>query len=475
MKLTKYWLWCLLLVASTLATQAQWIRKPWRELSESDQKRYVDKVNELYTNGTWQRFIATHEDTKNYAQHTPGGTQNPRDVNKLFLPWHREFIHLMEKKMRMPLVYWDWEYSDQLDRLVEWSANSGMFDSQETGSLAKQGLFGLNLERGLALKLKRRFAFDSFPIDDLTSTYTLINKNKDLRVFDFYLEIAGFHGAGHMAIGGFDPQDPNNTEKMGAMSLIPTSPTDPTFYLHHSMVDKVYQRWVEKNWDGSNLFTQTKINLFKGDGSKMNPNKYIDSRKLGVWYADDHYLKLDKYTVGSSPNLNTDNEVYKYTTGDIEAKTDFIVPNETTCVFQVTNDYDIHLADGFVAEAGSDFTAEVITVNNNSRTSNSLAATKEAKAAEGFNTWDDTFKVFPNPSNGIMTLQLPKSMRRLDTQGATYVEVLSLDGKHVYKEKLDKLSNPSITLNITNLRLKGIYILRVYNQYTEYTRRIDVR
>lgn len=41
----------------------------------------------------------------------------------------------------------------------------------------------------------------------------------------------GIHGAGHYAIGGDPADDPY------------TSPGDPVFYLHHSMIDRIWWMW----------------------------------------------------------------------------------------------------------------------------------------------------------------------------------------------------------------------------------------
>ena len=307
-------LFIIALTISVADISAQTIRKPWREMDSNEMTAYVNAVNSLYSDGTWQQYISDHIPANGFAQH----------FNDLFLPWHTMFLYYMEQEMGVPLVYWDWEYNQV--ELTEWSSSSPMFKNASSGT---NGLFERNLNSTLAASLGRTLSFSSPPSGVVASYINISNYS----TFRQNLE-NGLHASGHNSIGG-------------VMRLIPVSPTDPTFYLHHSMVDKVYQEWVDAHWNGSNLFTTTSMATITGKPS-INPNSIIDRRTLKVWYAENGMVLLNNYTASGT-------EIYNYTTGSIEA-TDFVIPSSANVVFQ-TNGHSITLESGFSVNVGGVFKA----------------------------------------------------------------------------------------------------------------------
>jgi tyrosinase len=306
----------IVLYISVAYVSAQTIRKPWREMNSNEMTAYVNAVNALYLDGTWQQYVSDHNPAKGFAQH----------FNDLFLPWHTMFLYYMEQEMGVPLVYWDWEYNQ--GGLTEWSASSPMFKNASGGT---SGLFERNLNSTLAASLGRSLSFGT-PPNGVVASYLSISNYSTFRQ---NLE-GGLHAQGHNQIGG-------------VMSLLSESPTDPTFYLHHSMVDKVYQHWVDDHWDGStNLFATTSMATITGK-SNINPNSIIDRRVLKIWYAENGVLSLNKYSASGT-------EVYQYTSGSIEA-IDFIVPSSANVEFR-TNGKTITLDGGFTVNAGGIFEAK---------------------------------------------------------------------------------------------------------------------
>jgi tyrosinase len=90
------------------------------------------------------------------------------------------------------------------------------------------------LKRDLSDAVNRRYA---------NATSVLNNILQPKNVLDFQMQMQGvpgtgdigIHGGGHYSLGG----DPGND--------VYTSPGDPAFYLHHSMIDRVWWIWQMQN------------------------------------------------------------------------------------------------------------------------------------------------------------------------------------------------------------------------------------
>ena len=66
------------------------------------------------------------------------------------------------------------------------------------------------------------------------------------------------------------------------------------------------------------------------------------------------------------------------------------------------------------------------------------------------------FEVYPNPSNGVLTISGNNGIRKID--------ILDLTGKIVYSESVNETNNTK--LNLTN-RLNGVYVVKVYSTVAE--------
>ncbi len=174
------------------------------------------------------------------------------------------------------------------------------------------------------------------------------NVQSESNFLDYSLDLkCQIHNPPHPWVGGFN----------GVLSG-PSSPLDPVFFLHHGMVDKLWQEWEEANQNSS--FQSTSLPRY----TTTDPNDITDSRDLNVWYAQDGVVMLDDYETSGTND-------YRYT-GKIESEY-FTVASGSDVTF--TSGEKIVLGPGFKVETGSSFLAMVDT-----DVGNILSQTKEEDA-----------------------------------------------------------------------------------------------
>jgi len=270
------------------------VRQEWRSLTSRQQQEYLAAVQCVLTKpsitnefvaGAKSRYddiVATHIN-QTFSIHYVG----------LFLPWHRMFTNYYESVLRNECgytggqPYWRWELDVKAPELAvnPKTAPYGGFD----GSFAGSSLFGPNGVGGngpwipinttldpqyLGLEVPGRSgggcvtdgAFKDMtvrmgPDSDLSGNprclsrdfsqffanwylglnntkYTIQNAN-NFYEFDKLVEggpgfdISGIHGGGHYSIGG----------TLGIMGDLYNSPSDPSFWFHHSNLDRVWTSW----------------------------------------------------------------------------------------------------------------------------------------------------------------------------------------------------------------------------------------
>jgi Common central domain of tyrosinase len=101
-------------------------RKPWKDLSCSEQNEYLASIRRLKDNGLYDEFVQVHIQNEAASHGTPE-----------FLPWHRWFIYQFESALRqvsadpcITLPYWDWENDAGKE------SRSHIFDGDAFGSFA---------------------------------------------------------------------------------------------------------------------------------------------------------------------------------------------------------------------------------------------------------------------------------------------------------------------------------------------------
>jgi tyrosinase len=373
-----------LIMSSFLSAQV--IRKSYREFTDAERIAYRNALITLKNNGTIEQYRAIHAANPSLYHH---------NSNLMFIPWHREFLRQFELQLKsvnptINLPYWNWGNS-----------NERTHDSTVT-LLWKWEWFGqLNEEWDLGWFWQNP-PLQNPNIENMLTINTLSS---------FVSSLEGFHDATHVWVGS-------------AMNFISTSPNDPTFYLHHAMVDYVWQQWEDVPGHTSS-FSLTSI---PPPYENINPNDIIDSRVLNIWYAEDGLLTLDNYTVSGTDN----NYVY---TGSIVAATpslgwNFTVPSGASCTFAAGN--TITLKDGFNALEGSTFSASI------SAGSSDGSGGKLAKSGEGdetISTETEDLDVpteyglaqnFPNPFNPATIIQY-----QLPQDGTVTLKVYDILGREI--------------------------------------------
>lgn len=165
-----------------------------------------------------------------------------------FLPWHRMYLIYFESIIRevsgdskFAIPYWN--YGSNYIMPKEFQATDG-------GSLYEESR-RISLNKGK-------------PIDDVAKVKILaylrnLNQTHDYETFNDQLN-QGLHGFMHDYIGGqdgtFNPiyntvvndeVDPGCGKGCGMMAEVPSAGFDPIFWLHHSNIDRLYQKYLISN------------------------------------------------------------------------------------------------------------------------------------------------------------------------------------------------------------------------------------
>ncbi len=359
--------------------------------------------------------------------------------NDIFLAWHRRQMFEMEQAMQdinqnITIPYVDW--------VIDNSPDSAVWDDDFMGQFNEDW----NLERDLG-----RVA--NLPLDD--DVEDLMANGPDYYLFSNDFERGVVHASPHNWIGGI----------MGGRS----SPADPIFYLHHTFVDKLWHDWEEINQ--SSIFIRT--NMLRYDGTyifnsetlpSINPNDMINSRNLGVFYANNQLAVLDNYEVGNIYR-SLEKFYYQFT---IHVEDSFIVPSSANCQIESVN--EIILKPGFLAQSGSNFIASIDNSIGSKTRNNKIVRNQipfdhtETDFIDVYSSLENSdfesqlTSIYPNPfKSEFLILNL--------VEGETYeVSIYSSIGKLIYQTNSNAVSSTR-SIQIDNLQHlnPGIYLI-VVNQ-----------
>ncbi|KAK6865201.1 hypothetical protein PG990_005356 [Apiospora arundinis] len=274
------------------------VRKEWRAMSPEQQSSYIDAVKCMQsTPGKTAEFYSgvksLYDDFQ--ALHI-SQTDNIHWVG-FFLPWHRYFLWLYEQELKTAckytsgIPYWNWTLDADTNAKF---LGSPVFDTvhgfggngkylRDTGSSTNSGLASSSssskLTQHIAMASDDPSAtgggcisdgpFADYKVSmgpgnstkpnphclvrDINPSFVrsmlgkaeaaLVQAQPDFWHFTRRIEGAtignGCHSAGHGGVGG----------RAGEMANPYSSPGDPLFYLHHGVLDKIWNEWQRRDWD----------------------------------------------------------------------------------------------------------------------------------------------------------------------------------------------------------------------------------
>ncbi len=196
-------------------------------------------------------FVFWHEQALTLS--TPPGQRerNAAHSGPAFLPWHRYMLVRFESFLRQALddddvriPYWDWAAGAALDDPTEsrlWQAElMGQFEgSAWTVRLESdprdgmQRVAGRSLSRALGAQLSLPSRSEVRAVVNLENSYDSPPYDESASGARNRIEL--LHNRVHMWVGGD--------------MMFATSPNDPTFYLHHANVDRIWSAWSRAHPD----------------------------------------------------------------------------------------------------------------------------------------------------------------------------------------------------------------------------------
>lgn len=404
----------LLLLAIVTGVSAQSIRKNHLEMTQSEKDELVDAFYQLKSSPNLIDDIATFYDNNYYDIHANGTSDD------VFLAWYRRLLFEMEQSMQdinpnLSIPFWDWT-TDQSTSSVLWDYDFlGQFNSD----------WGLGRSLG------------SHDLPTSADVATL-QANTNWYYYTTFFEFEEVHTAPHNWVEGF----------MGEIYEGGRSPIDPAFYLHHCMMDKIWQEWVETNniTSSSNLYVKTTMPRYDGTYTfngqtlpSVNPDNIVDSKVLGVFYAENQLAELVDYSVSNTYN-SEECFYYQY---KIEAKNDFVIPNSKKA--KIESQTQVVLLPGFVANNGAVFLAKIDTDNN-------INSSIRQGSTVSIQNQGEVLEVFPNPTTDGIQVKLQNKCFNCE------LSILNSQGETLFMEKMNEKQN--LTMDLNGLR-EGLYFLKL--------------
>lgn len=222
---------------------------------------------------------------------------SPSDDNQIhfcwwFLPWHRAYITVTERKIReisgdqsFAYPYWNWS-SDRRIPAAFGRADSPLADAVrftpkralDDGEVGLDETFGVNA-------LRSTF-FEAKAATQIPSSFGGIARPNAAKRFGNASIEAVPHGPVHVYVGGVDDND-----NAGDMTDFETAARDPIFFAHHGNLDRLWETWRR---DPNRKKTEPQIDAFlkrrfpftwiDGTTIEIAVEDTLDTRKLGYTY-----------------------------------------------------------------------------------------------------------------------------------------------------------------------------------------------
>ncbi|KAK0420764.1 hypothetical protein QR680_014872 [Steinernema hermaphroditum] len=218
-------------------------RKEYRQMTDTERRRFHEALNRLKINGVFDRFVEAHAD----SEKSGGAHSGPA-----FLPWHREFLKRVEIALRLEdasvaLPFWDSTMDEGLQRPEDSVLFSDAFvgASDARSGYVRDGPFSswvtvearrpIRRQPGVQGRLFMEADVDAVLAQtsaERVMAYTAPQSACARSVDWSCLEYT--HGNVHVWVGGdmFTPS---------------TAANDPLFLLHHAFVDLVWEQWRRRH------------------------------------------------------------------------------------------------------------------------------------------------------------------------------------------------------------------------------------
>lgn len=426
-------------IFSLQVASAQGIRKNYLEMTDIERSNLVNAFYQMRLGGDLINNIATFHATFFNFDGTADPTRLDIHFNlpdeperEVFLAWHRQVIFELEQAMQdinpyITIPFWR-SSTDQ-------SLNSPLWDQNFLGQFDADW----NLQRDLG-------GTDQLPFP---SEVNSAQRNTNFFLYSDEIERGPVHHGAHRWVGG-------------AM-LSTASPRDPVFFLHHAFVDMLWDEWTRMG----NSSSYQRTNMLRYDGTfsfngrilpSVNPNSIINSRALGIFYADGQQARLDNYTV---TNTNSPDETFFYRY-NITAGNNFVINSGRRA--RIESQTRIVLQPGFRANAGSNFIASInigptlrdyIAITRNQIPWDNIPVDPDAFDDQIIDSENEevNLKVYPNPFNAELNILTKNS------DGEMIVELYDLTGRKLIERNYSGVSTVVID-NLSNL-IQGSYMLRI--------------
>ncbi|HEV3163007.1 MAG TPA: tyrosinase family protein [Isosphaeraceae bacterium] len=194
------------------------VRKNQADLSAEEQNRFIAGIDALIQSAFYGQLVSIHSDMSHrmHSMDGPVGTQR-------FLPWHRIYLFQLETELQklhpeITIPYWDWTVDQQIPPWFAHFLPTVQVDGQTIHVTRQPGALQPTLPSPAS-------------IDFIMGRPTYTDFTTRLEGTPF-----GAHNMVHMWVGG-------------TMSMIPTAPADPIFWLHHANVDRLWSLWQPDHSD----------------------------------------------------------------------------------------------------------------------------------------------------------------------------------------------------------------------------------
>ncbi|MFD4925679.1 tyrosinase family protein [Streptomyces goshikiensis] len=234
-------------------------RQNQKNLTSTQKRRFTAAVLELKRNGTYDRFVRTHN--KYFVPDRDRGLRVGH-MSPSFFPWHRRYLVEFEKELRaldpgVSIPYWDWT-TDTSPVSSLWAEDflggTGRSSDRQvmTGPFAyARGDWTITVGITEARYLTRNLGRPQNPVTLPTPAelqWAIDDPTYDASPWDstaggFRNRLEGWaapkserwrnHNKVHQWIGG---------HMTGG-----TAPNDPVFWLHHAFVDLLWDRWQQRH------------------------------------------------------------------------------------------------------------------------------------------------------------------------------------------------------------------------------------